>query len=147
MAPPLPFLRVAPSAPTTSALKGTTSVPMTSITMLPYALASPCSTYASWDSTLSPAINFISTDPCPESRLADWGYVDQGGRWRRIINLLDEVSCRVAKIRPLQLAVSRSEYTTEKQQKPHTDPAIVLSNLGQAKIFEPDVFAMYAGLL
>jgi|SRR5579859_7531827 len=106
-------------------------------------LPSPCSTYASWESNVSPAINFISTDASPESRLADWGYIDQGGRWRRILNLLDDASCRVAKARPLRLSVHQSEYITGKQQKLHTEPVVVLSKPGHSTVFEPDVFALY----
>jgi hypothetical protein len=46
----------------------------------------------------------ISYDPSPESNLGDIGYVDGGGRWRRVINLLDRTACSQLGIMPLQAA-------------------------------------------
>lgn len=102
---------------------------------------SPTSTYASYKSTDNPTLHIVSTDPGTESRLGEWGYIDQAGRWRKICNIFDLQSCLAINARPIQLSRPIAEYKTEKQDKPFGDPFVILSTESYWQTMDPEILA------
>jgi hypothetical protein len=88
-------------------------------------------------------IDCLSHNPLQASRLGDLGYVDDGGRWRTITNIVDEHMCRKYGMQAIQRTHSLENYITQKKYEPLDKPIVKLLQGGKYQIFSPDELAQY----
>ena len=106
---------------------------------------SPASTYGSCYSKVPSTLHYVSTDA--NTRLGDFGYIERRGRWIRICNIFDLISCQAINARPIRLSRALSQYITQKQEKLLEDPVVILSPQAFSQILEPDILASYGNLV
>ena len=104
---------------------------------------SPARTYASYDSAFTPALDWVSIDPSPESRLGDWGYISLRGKWVKICNVFDVASCQAINARPILLDRAISQYITKAPGQPLADPFVILSPKAHWETMDSELFAAY----
>ena len=100
-------------------------------------------TCTSLESKLSPDIKSLSCDPSQTSQLGDIGYVNEGGRWCRVLNIVDGLTCQKHGIKALQRTHDLKEYITERQREPMGEPFVKVFPGDGYQILAPDQMARY----
>jgi hypothetical protein len=98
---------------------------------------------SSAESYLYPDIKGVTHDPSTDSRLGDIGYVAHDGRWRRIVNILDGISCRYLGIMPIKRTHDLEEYITQRKHTQSHGPYVKMRENGAYAILDPDQFDLY----
>jgi hypothetical protein len=91
-------------------------------------------------------INCLTHNPLQTSRLGDLGYVDEGGRWRTVVNIVDEPICQKFGMQAIQISHSLENYITEKKYEPFDVPFVRLLQGGNYQILTPDQLAQYVSV-
>jgi hypothetical protein len=89
------------------------------------------------------ALKWLSVDPSPASRLGDLGYVDAKGRWRVVLNILNQKICERYGIKAIVLASDLDEYITETPHNSHGEPLIELRRRGSYRLVTLDQLERY----
>lgn len=95
---------------------------------------------SSIDSYLSPNIRCVTQDPSPDSRLGDIGYVSEGGKWRRIVNVVNEASCKRLGITAINRTHDLEEYIVKRKRAQFHVPFVTMREEGEYEILTPDEF-------
>lgn len=80
------------------------------------------------------ALKWLSIDPSPTSRLGDVGYVDAKGRWRVVLNILNQNICEHYGIKAIMLAAGLDEYIVETPHISHGEPLLELRRGGSYRL-------------
>ena len=92
-------------------------------------------------------INYLSHNPLQSSRLGDLGYVDEGGRWRTVANIVDEHTCQKIGMQAIQRTHNLENYITQRKYEPFDTPFVQLVQGGKYQILTPDQLAQYIDVL
>lgn len=88
-------------------------------------------------------INSLTRNPLQISRLGDLGYVDDSGRWRTVVNIVDESTCQKLGMQAIQRTDKLEKYITQRKYEPFDKPFVQLLQGGEYQILTPDQLAQY----
>ena len=91
-------------------------------------------------------INCLTHNPLQTSRLGDLGYVDESGRWRTVVNIVDDPICQKFGMQAIQITHNLENYITERKHEPFDVPFVRLFQGGNYQILTPDQLAQYVSL-
>ena len=89
-------------------------------------------------------IQSVTHDPSTDSRLGDIGYVGIGGRWRRIVNMLDGISCQYLGLKAIKRTHELNNYIRKRKHRPSDTPIVTLRENGNYEILSPEQFHRYS---
>jgi hypothetical protein len=93
---------------------------------------------SSFESYLSPNIRCVTQDPSRDSTIGDLGYVCEGGKWRAIVNMLNEASCRRLGITAINRTHDLKEYIVKRKSAQFQTPFVTMREDGDYKILTAD---------
>jgi hypothetical protein len=102
--------------------------------------ANSMSANSSFDSYLTPNIKCVTHDPSTDSRLGDIGYVAEGGRWRKIVNIVDGISCYYLGINAIKRTHELEDYIGKRKHTQFNVPFVTINEGGTFDILTPDHF-------
>ena len=83
----------------------------------------------------------VSHQPTQSSRLGDVGYVDKGGTWRRVVNIVEPITCEKLGMEAVSLSHVRTKYVTERKHAYLDKPLINLREGGSCDVLTPEQLA------
>jgi hypothetical protein len=83
----------------------------------------------------------VSHQPTQSSRLGDVGYVDEGGTWRRVVNIVEPITCERLGMKAASLSHDRTNYVTERKHAHLDKPLINLLEGGSYDVVTPGQLA------
>jgi hypothetical protein len=98
---------------------------------------------SSYSSEGTPELKLVSPNPSTTSILGDILFIDNKGYLRRVLNILDPISCKKAGIKPLKLTHDLKDYIKKTEHAPLNDVFVQISPGGTFQNLAPDQFAKY----
>ena len=69
--------------------------------------------------------------------------MDDGGRWRTVVNIVDESMCQKIGMQAIQRTDKLEKYITQRKYEPFDVPFVQLLQGGKYQILTPDQLAQY----
>lgn len=97
----------------------------------------------SLESDLTLEINSFSHNPSQTERLGDIGFVDNSGRWRRVLNIADTFTCEKLGIQAIQRTHELKEYVMQRPRNRCNELYVKVSPGGSYQILTPTQLCQY----
>jgi hypothetical protein len=93
-------------------------------------------------SILPTRMECVTQQPTQSTRLGDVGYVDKGGTWRRVVNIIEPITCEKVGMKAASLSHDRTKYVTERKHAHIDEPLIKFLERGKYEVLTPEQLVM-----